>query len=302
MAGKALLVACWGVFFTQYANVAMLGAFFPTSPFGLKIGSSMVGLTFAAYPLATFVATPLPPLCITRLGSRLTVVVGLAIAAVGLLLFGLVPPALGTQCSAAVLSVTLISCRAFSGLGAALAEAGCFTALSIGGFGKRLGIVMSSVEVVIGIGVSGGSAVGGVLYEVGEHTPLGSWRLPFVIAAVMTFAVMLPACVLPGKANSKERLTEATREGEVEADPNLSTDVSAQPLFTARRIMALASLLFGSAMVEASEPILQPYAAALPLSLSNSRIGLVLGAATPKRIGKSCNPHHASCARIRFCS
>ena len=54
--GGRLLAACWGVFLTQYANVAMLAAFFPDSVVGRKIGSAMVGATFAAYPLATAAA------------------------------------------------------------------------------------------------------------------------------------------------------------------------------------------------------------------------------------------------------
>eukprot|EP00966_Prymnesium_polylepis_P095140 2203002-Prymnesium_polylepis.1 len=70
--GIPLLLCCWGVFFTQYANVAVLAAFFPDSPFGRKVGPAMVGATFAAYPLATAAAIPVPPLCIGRWGSRLT--------------------------------------------------------------------------------------------------------------------------------------------------------------------------------------------------------------------------------------
>ena len=42
------------------------------------------------------------------------------------------------------------------------------------------------------------------------------------------------------------------------------------------RAIALASLFFASAMVEASAPILQPHVAAPPLSLSNGSIGLVV--------------------------
>ena len=35
------LLVCWGVFFTQYANVAILAAFFPDSPFWQKVGAAI---------------------------------------------------------------------------------------------------------------------------------------------------------------------------------------------------------------------------------------------------------------------
>ena len=173
----AALIACWCIFFTQYANAFMLTAFFPESPLGQKIGASMIGLVFAAYPLTTCLSIPIPPWCVDRFGIRATVAIGLLLAAAGSLLCGLVPVALPATASAAAISAVLLCCRALSGLGAALAEAGCFTALSSGDYGRRLGLVMSSCEVVIGLGASIGIALGGALYELGKDSVFGqSWH------------------------------------------------------------------------------------------------------------------------------
>ena len=276
------LLVCWGVFFTQYANVAILAAFFPDSPFGQKVGAGMVGLTFAAYPLATAAAIPVPPMCIMHFGSRLTVFAGLALAAAGSLLLGLLPAALGADSSAAVLSVTFVGCRLLGGFGAALAEAGCFTALSTSDYGKQLGLVMSSVELVIGVGAAGGTAAGGVLNEVGEHTALGPWRLPFIVSAAATVALLPLVFALPGKSSTEVRpTTTSTTELEAsdgEAEAAVEERVTVWSVCTRQRLFALASLFFGSANIEASGPILQPYAAAPPLRMNNGRIGLIIGA------------------------
>ena len=294
-AGLTLLV-CWGVFFTQYANVAILAAFFPDSPFGKKVGAGMVGATFAAYPLATAAAIPVPPMCIVRFGSRLTVFAGLALAAAGSLLLGLLPAALGADSSAAVLSATFIGCRLLGGFGAALAEAGCFTALSTGDYGKQLGLVMSSVELAIGVGSAGGTAAGGMLNEVGEHTALGPWRLPFIVSTGATVVLLPLVCALPAKASTEDRPTSTTTELEVsngEAEVAVEGRVTVRSVCTSQRLFALASLFFGSANIEASGPILQPYAAAPPLSMNNGCIGLIIGA-------HACTPRPPSVQRAQW--
>lgn len=304
---KASLVVCWGVFFTQYSNAFMLTAFFPESPLGAKkVGSSMVGAIFAACPFSTCLSIPIPPLCVERLGIRVTVALGLLFGVAGSLLCGLVPVALPETSSPVVISAILLCCRALSGVGAALAEAGCFTALSSGGYGARLGLVMSSCEVVIGLGASIGTALGGVLYELGEDSFLGqswrgSWRLPFMVSAAST-SVLLPLLfTLPSKRQAEDAVPPAMLPVAASADASMDDgplavataasggssavgvggcDADAKPslrsLCSARRAFSLASLFAASAVIEAGTPILQPYASQPPLSMHSAKIGLIV--------------------------
>ena len=62
-----LLCCAWLVYGTLYASVLMIASFFPTSPSAASLSPVTVGAIFAAFPLATFLATPLPPLVLGRL-------------------------------------------------------------------------------------------------------------------------------------------------------------------------------------------------------------------------------------------
>jgi MFS family permease len=301
----------WCVFFLQYANSFMLTAFFANSVYGKKIGAVLVGFVFAAYPFATALAIPLPPWLVERLGIRATVGIGLILVASGSLLCIFIP-ALPAGASAATVSAILISLRALCGVGAALAEAGCFTALSMGGYGHRMGLVMSSCEVAIGLGASAGTAIGGALFELGAQTVLGSWRLPFMVSTTGPLVLIVFICALPVKASNEVNPDEGDHGAAADAeracatapppaddstaraavaepalrqlgsvgrsDPpgQLVSPVRAPPFSLccpAYRAIAIASLFFGSAMVEATTPIFQPYANAPPLSLSNAAVG-----------------------------
>ena len=323
------LLACWGVLFTQYGNVCMLTAFVPDSVYGRQCGSSMVGAIFAVYPLTTALAIPVPPWCMARLGIRLTVCLGLVLVATGSLLCGLLPDLLRSP-TATEVAVLMLALRSLCGFGAALAEAGCFTALSTGDYGaKHVGLVMSSCEVVVGVGSACGTAAGGLLSDLGAvHPALGPWRLPFVVSAMASLSLLPFTYALPSRpptvggeggggdasgggsscghdggcdecgaappapggagggaaaavATTATAATAATATTTAATAATTATGAasSASPLSavcSVPRVVALTSLFLGSAMVEATAPILQPHVAAPPLALSNGSIGLVV--------------------------
>jgi MFS family permease len=140
---RALLLACFLVFFIEMACLAMLAPFFGTSPAGLALGSERVGVIFAAFPLGTVLTTPLPPLALARWGGRVTVGLGMALSAVTNLLFGMCACLLGAP---DLLFVGLIAVRLVGGMAAGLGSAGSFTMLSTSEFCERMGIVMASAE------------------------------------------------------------------------------------------------------------------------------------------------------------
>ena len=135
-------------------------------------------------------------------------------------------------------------------------------------------------EVVIGVGSAVGTAMGGMLYEAGGRTLLGSWRLPFIVSAAGPLALLPLLPALPGKTKEGNTVSDASATaGDGDGEGVSGPDAPAASLLsvcTAPRVLALASLFFGSAMIEATSPILQPYASAPPLSLSNGRIGLIV--------------------------
>ena len=125
---SATLGCCYCIFLVQYAVQFMISPFFPTSPAGKAIGIRLVGAVFAAYPLATVIATPFVPSVLRALGMRRAIPAGLCVTALGSLLFGLLPSFVSSPLA---LSIGLICFRCLGGLGAAVSETGCLTVLRL---------------------------------------------------------------------------------------------------------------------------------------------------------------------------
>lgn len=245
-----LLSAIYLIFVTQYAAIAVMAPFFPTSSTGSAIGQTMVGVVFAFYPLGTVFATPLPPLAMRAFGARAAVGLGLTINGLSSLAFGLTPRLLGED-SPAVLGATLCLVRAIGGVGAALAEAGTFTVITTADFGSRLGTIMSMVEVVIGLAAAGGTFAGGTLYSAGASTIFGAFLLPFVATSACTLSLVpLVWCALPSA-----KLEEDAGDGDEAATGGGDGGAS---LWGFSRLTTLTSTFAGSALIEAILPTIPP--------------------------------------------
>ena len=176
------LGCCIAVFLAQYAQSSpAIAPFLANSPVGILIGTDATGVIFAAYPLATALATPLPSVLIAACGVRSTVMLGLVLTSCGSLAFGLVGTATHCFSSAAVTIAALVLARALGGVGAALAEAGCLTAVSTAAWGDDMGKALSTIEVTTGVGAAMGAAMGGALYELGAFTWFGAFLLPLLV-------------------------------------------------------------------------------------------------------------------------
>jgi len=244
-----------------------MAPFFPTSETGMIMGETMVGVVFAFYPVGTVLATPLPPLAMRALGPRATVSMGLVINGLSSLAFGFVP---SLTTSPIPLGALLCGVRAMGGVGSALAEAGTFTVITTVGFGSRIGTIMSMVEVVIGLAAAGGTFAGGVLYSAGSNTPFGAFLLPFIATSACTLCLVpLVWFSLPRERLTEEDGTEGEGVGNVEPFPP-------QTLWSLPRLIALASTLAGSGLIEAVYPTLPPRLEAM--GLDAAQIGYLLSA------------------------
>ena len=220
--------------------------FLPASQVGDAIGVTAVGVVFAAYPAATALATPLPPRAIALVGLRGTVAIGLALGALSMAAFGLLPSILGVA-SPSPLVAGLVVCRLVGGTGASLAESAALTAVSTTGWEADLGKALAAVEVVTGVAASAGAALGGVLYEAAGGTSAGgvSFLVPCAAAAAMLLLSVLPALALL----SDSRTTDADDAGGQRPRPPL----------TAARVATGASLATTALVCEAINPLLSPH-------------------------------------------
>ena len=258
-------VTCLSTFIVSFmvGGASLLAPFFAGSPAGIAVGPTAVGFTFAAFPLATAIATPLPPLALQRFGARTTVGSGLCLLSLSSLAFGLLPMASIFQLESSsatmvpVLAAGLIAARVVGGVGAALCEAGCLTTISSMGWGDHLGKAYAGVELATGSGATFGAALGGWAYQEGSAL-LGAalpsraqlsmdalaFLTPLLAAALLPLCLLPPVlCVLPAAPGSSDEEAAPLREH-----------------LTLPRIAVALSLLFAGAACEGLNPILEPRA------------------------------------------
>ena len=278
-----ILAACIAVFLVQYSqSQAMIAPFIVRSTPGELLGPDAVGFIFAVYPLATALATPLPPRVLGCIGLRGMVVLGLSLSCIGNVLFG----AAGHYAAeewASVLGPLLTVARALGGVGADLSEAGCLTAVSSAGWGADLGKALSSIEVTTGIGAAMGAAAGGYLYTV------SGFFLPMAVgAAVLLLVLPIAICYLPrsageggGGADGGAGGDDAKLPAELQsAEPQPPTRYKSGPFHGVGRrlgrIATCASLALGAAVFEGLNPLLEPHLKRHPFHLDVEPVGLLL--------------------------
>ena len=255
------------VFLYAQGGASILAPYFAGSSPGIIVGPHITGLIFAAYPTATALATPLPARTMRAWGTRTTVALGLMLTMLGNLGFGWLPRVSSDR---ATLAVGLALCRAMSGVGGQLAEAGALTTVAVQGWGHNLGKALSGMEVAGGMGSALGAALGGTLYEAGASLPFddGQFMAP-MIATVAMGLLILPVvlAVLPsnliGTPGAGRSATPFKRQ-------------TIRQALTFRRIVTIVSLLLCAMTFEGLNPIFEPHLHAPPFQLRESYIGCIL--------------------------
>ena len=277
----AVLFISIAVFLVQYSqSQAMIAPFIAASRPGQLIGESGVGIVFSAYPFATAVATPLPPLVLRHLGLRGMVVLGLTLCALANLAFGIAGSYADSFEHMSVLMLCLIAARSVGGIGAALSEAGCLTAVTTSGWGPDLGKVLGYVEMTTGIGAALGAALGGWLFHA------GGFFLPMCVGSALPLVVLpLVGSSLPtgdpgaeGEAEAAEEDGEAngSRAGDGDGDGDGSD--ARGPARNAARFATCTSLFFAAVVFEGLNPLLEPHLKLQPYRESVPEVGMLLSA------------------------
>lgn len=266
-----LLMVSIGVFLVQYIqSQALLAPFLAVSNVGTALGPDVIGVIFSAYPLATAIATPLPPRVLRVFGLRGMVCFGLGMTAAANLAFGLTGAAISSSWDGMWLrglSVAMVSLRAMGGVGAALAEAGCLTAVSTAGWGDDTGKALSSIEVTTGIGAAIGAALGGWLYN------LGAFLLP------MLAATCLPLCMIPFVARwlpSEVAEDDGDNEAPASKDGSAAGVAARRLRMWLRRCVTCTSLFFSAVVFEGLNPLFEPHLERHPYHFDVPASGMLL--------------------------
>ena len=194
----SLLLSSYLVLFLRYTVATFLSSFFTSVAPGSDFSGSWNGLIFAAYPLGMAITSVFAPLVIMRIGTCVSVFVGLLATSGLTVAFGLVPDLLPHWRAHADASnydwlppmeAIFFATYFLNGLVGSLAETACLILVSAK-FQNNSGAVMASVNTVCTVGCMLGPVVGGVLYSLPKDD-VWAFRLPFIVCGAIPLA-MLP--------------------------------------------------------------------------------------------------------------
>ena len=185
---ESLPAAVWMLFIaiiTTLMGLGLVGPVLPTISKQLAASPSEVTLLYTSYNAVMAVATLITGVISTRLGIKKTLILGIVVIGVFASLAGF-----------ANNIWTIVGLRGLWGIGNSLFFATGLTAMiTLAGVAKSRSIVL--FEAAVGIGISAGPLIGGVLGQF-------SWRYPFMgVGAVMAVVFVLLVIYLP---NVKEEI------------------------------------------------------------------------------------------------
>ncbi|KDR11631.1 MFS-type transporter SLC18B1-like isoform X2 [Zootermopsis nevadensis] len=193
---KLALTSLALVDFISFCSMSIMAPFFPKEASRKGMSETISGLVFSFYALVMFVSSPLFGKILPRVGAKFLFMSGMFVAGSCNLLFGMLVyienfPTFTIYC---------FLVRGMEALGAsAYATASYVFVVDI--FPDNIGSVLGILETFVGLGMSIGPALGGILYSV------GGFGLPFYTLGIL-MVVIVPAnlCLLPpGDACNMEK-------------------------------------------------------------------------------------------------
>ncbi|XP_069676364.1 MFS-type transporter SLC18B1-like [Periplaneta americana] len=184
---KLALTSLALVDFISFCSMSIMAPFFPKEAHRKGMSETISGLVFSFYALVMFVSSPLFGKILPRVGAKFLFMSGMFVAGSCNLLFGMLAyidnyPTFTAYC---------FLVRGMEALGAsAYATASYVFVVDI--FPDNIGSVLGILETFVGLGMSIGPALGGVLYSV------GGFGLPFyTLGILMVVIVPVNLCLLP---------------------------------------------------------------------------------------------------------
>ncbi|XP_046676246.1 MFS-type transporter SLC18B1-like isoform X2 [Homalodisca vitripennis] len=192
-----LLVLALGNFLS-FCSMSILAPFFPKEAHRKGMDLSVSGFVFSFYALVVSITAPVLGKMLPKVGAKPMYIWGLILAACSNFIFGLLPQ---------VRDYSLFTFMAFFVRGLEALGASAFSTSSfvfvVETFPDNISTILGVMETVIGLGMSVGPAIGGVLYSI------GGFGLPFYILGVIMLGVVpLDIWVLPAaSAETKKNPT-----------------------------------------------------------------------------------------------
>lgn len=192
-----LLIGSYIILFMRYTIATFLSSFFPLKPPGVYMSETFNGLIFAAYPLGMALTSVFAPYAIMRIGTRVSVIVGLCATVVFTVAFGVAPDFVPDWEAHAAerkydwipsMEALFVATYFLNGLLGSFAESACLILVSAK-FANSSGAVMASVNTVCTLGCMLGPVVGSILYSIPDDKAT-AFRLPFFVCGAIPLALL----------------------------------------------------------------------------------------------------------------
>lgn len=190
---KMTLASLALVDFMSFCSMSIMAPFFPREASEKGLSDTMSGFVFSFYALVMFVMSPIFGKILPRVGAKFLFLAGMFIAGSCNLLFG----ALEYIYDYTLFTTFCFLIRGFEALGASAYSTASYVFV-INSFPNNIGSVLGILETFVGLGMSSGPAVGGLLYS------LGGFQTPFYVLGVAMIAIIPINCILLPQVDESE--------------------------------------------------------------------------------------------------
>ncbi|CAB3369675.1 Hypothetical predicted protein [Cloeon dipterum] len=181
--------------FVSFCSMSIMAPFYPKEASAKGVNATVSGLVFSFYAFVMFVSSPLFGKILPLVGAKFMFMSGMFLAGGCSIIFGLMDR-INDMTTFVTYSFLL---RGTEALGAAAYSTASYTFVA-DIFPDNIGSVMGILETFVGLGMSVGPALGGVLYSV------GGFGLPFyTLGIVMVFFVPINIYLLPAAEANEPR-------------------------------------------------------------------------------------------------
>ncbi|XP_059474514.1 MFS-type transporter SLC18B1-like [Neocloeon triangulifer] len=179
--------------FVSFCSMSIMAPFFPKEASAKGVNATVSGLVFSFYAFVMFISSPIFGKILPLVGAKFMFMSGMFVAGGCSIIFGLMDRIRDTT---TFITYSFLL-RGTEALGAAAYSTASYTFVA-DVFPEHIGPVMGILETFVGLGMSVGPALGGVLYSV------GGFGLPFyTLGVVMVLFVPINIYLLPAaEANS----------------------------------------------------------------------------------------------------
>ncbi|XP_018569303.1 MFS-type transporter SLC18B1-like, partial [Anoplophora glabripennis] len=158
---KVALMMLGAADFMSFCSMSIMAPFYPKEAASKGMTESMAGYIFGFYALVVFISCPVFGKILPKLGVKFSFIGGLLVSGVCSVIFGM----LHTVQDYTLFTTLSFTIRGFGALGAGIYSTAAYVII-INIFPDNAGAVRGLLETFVGLGMSAGPGIGGILFAV----------------------------------------------------------------------------------------------------------------------------------------